>query len=480
LTNLLSIRVFTDSFKRKAIFRTITNADKDFIEDIASGATDSISMTTFGVTNSKLRLDEALALYHTMALENSSKPKILAKILPQLSNAGDARLLVTKVLKNDRQEMLALKQTLGVAVRPLLGMCNGYYELDMSVPLDRLCLMRLLEISSSRAILLRNMKINPLSSKGAREFDISQKKNRGSCFRNETFKGHPVVADSKFATPLPRSGLLCFDFSGGEIANRDDMICSDQRVVKILNNLHLVPTRYCEDAMTKLERYAHLTTLTTKGTGHTIYEANWERGIAIGECMAEFYNAIPDRSKQLTEAKEEEEIRTIISLRADHYEKCSADDVCEVLAGGLHRMNWDRDPCYGLGSLNKMHHNHHHGDLDHTGLATESVDSSSTVYPNKLQVGSLDLASIDSSVNGYVAVDGRALLNKLRGVEAEASVLSAEVIPECWVVRITNMQCTDIPRMKDEKPISEENVSKLDPFLMFILGDAKFCTRYAF
>jgi len=467
-----------DSFKRKAIFRTITNADKEFIEDIAAGATDSISMTTFGVTNSKLRLDEALALYHTMAMENSSKPKILAKILPQLSNAGDARLLVTKVLKNDRQDMMALKQTLGVAIRPLLGMCNGYYELDMSIALDRLCLMRLLEMSSSRATMLRGMKKNPLSSKGAREFDISQKKNKGSCFRNETFKGKPVIVDTKFATPLPRSGILCFDYSGGELPNLDDMICSDQRAVKILNNLHLIPTRYCDDAIEKLTRYAHLTTLTTKGTGHTIYEPKWERGLAIGECMAEFYNAVPERAREMADTKEDEEIRTIVSLRADHFEKCAPDDVCEKIMGGLHHLNWDRDPCLGLGSLNKKHHKHHHSDLDHTGLGNESVDSSSTVYPGKLNVGSMDLASIGSSADGYVGVNGKALLNQLRGVDAEASILTVEVIPERWVVRITNMQCKDIPMMKDEKPMAEGNIGMLDPFLMFILGDTKFCTRF--
>lgn len=469
-----------DSFKRKAIFRTITNTDKEFIEDIAKGATDTVSMTTFGVVNSKLRLDEALALYHTMALENSSKPKILAKILPQLSNASDARLLVTKVLKNDRQEMLALKQTLGVAVRPLLGMCNGFYELDMSIALDRLCLMRLLEMSSNRAILLRGMKKNPLTSKGGREFDSSQKKNRGSCFRNETFKGHPVVVDTKFATPLPRNGILCFDFSGGELPDRDDMLCSDQRVVKILNNLHLLPARYCDDALQKLERYKHLTTLTTKGNGETIYEAKWARGMAIGENMSEFYNAIPDRAKQMNEAKEEEEIKTIVSLRADHFEKCSPDDVCEMIAGGLHYVNWAKDPCHGQGSLNK-HHGHHHSDAGSgpvVGLETDSVDSNSTAYPGNLQVGSLDLASISSSQEGYVGVDGKALLDQLRGVDAEASVVTVEVIPEKWVVRISNMSLNDIPQMKDEDALSKENDTKLDPFLMFILGDAKFCTRF--
>ena len=88
-----------DGFKRKNIFRTVTNADKESIEEVAEGTTDSVAMTSFGVMGVKMRLDEAVALYHVMTMESRNKSKVLSKILPQLGNPNDARQLVSKVLK---------------------------------------------------------------------------------------------------------------------------------------------------------------------------------------------------------------------------------------------------------------------------------------------------------------------------------------------------------------------------------------------
>ena len=120
-----------DGFKRKAIYRTVTATDKDSIEAVAASTTDSVAMTSFGVMGVKLRLDEAVSLYQLMTMESRNKAKVLSKILPQLANPNEARLLVTKALNNDRLELFSLKQTLGVSVRPLLGCMNGFYVLDL-------------------------------------------------------------------------------------------------------------------------------------------------------------------------------------------------------------------------------------------------------------------------------------------------------------------------------------------------------------
>ena len=149
-----------DGFKRKNIFRTVTGADKESIEEVAEGTTDSVAMTSFGVMGVKMRLDEAVALYNVMTMESRNKSKVLSKILPQLGTPSDARQLVVKVLKNDRMEMLNLRSALGVAIASF-GTMNGYYELDLSVALDRLCLMRLLEQSATRSSILRRRKRNP-------------------------------------------------------------------------------------------------------------------------------------------------------------------------------------------------------------------------------------------------------------------------------------------------------------------------------
>ena len=463
-----------DSFKRKAIYRTVTSSDKEFIEVIAQGTSDSVSMTTFGLSTAKLRLDEAVALFKAMSNENRNKAQVISKILPQLAQSGDARLLVTKVLKNDRQEMMTLKQTLGVAVRPLLGMANGYYTLDMSVALDRLCLMRLLEMSNSRGVLLRSTNKNPLP--GLRSIDLSQKKN-GSCFRNEVFNGIPVKIDTKFATPLPRMGILSFDFSGGTLPNRDDMICADARVVKILNNLQLLSSdeKEVNDAMAKLDRYTQITSLTNNGSGHTIYEAQWDRACQIGDLVDKFYNNIADRQFQLQEARENEEIVKVVSTDPSFFPNNSDEDVFSVASGlknhGVSVMSLNIDPCHGQGSLaKKENHLHHHSNLDHTQSCSDldSVSASISVGGASLDFGQDSLAT-----ESWGPVDGQQMLKDLNKEDSIAS-LSVEDIPGIFMLKVSNMSCKSLLNDKGDA----EHGTKSDPFIRFILGEQMIDTRY--
>ena len=82
-------------------------------------------------------------------------------------------------------------------------------------------------------------------------------------------------------------GILSFDFSGGNLPSPDDMICSDQRVVKILVTLHLLhgTPDAMDAAIKKLERLKRAAERSIGGNGMTIYENSMERGLEIGEAM---------------------------------------------------------------------------------------------------------------------------------------------------------------------------------------------------
>ncbi len=56
-------------------------------------------MTQYGVQSYKIRLNEAVAMVDSLLKESNSKTHILAKVLPQMANAVDARALVQKVLQ---------------------------------------------------------------------------------------------------------------------------------------------------------------------------------------------------------------------------------------------------------------------------------------------------------------------------------------------------------------------------------------------
>lgn len=351
-TGRLIIKV-EDGFTRKNIFRIISGCDKAHIEAVAAHCTDPSSMTSHGVAGAKLRVEEAFTIFKEMEQESRNKSKILAKLLPQLSQPEDARLLVTKALKGDRMEMMKLRQALGAALRPLLGLCNGYYVLDLSKPLERLCLMRLLEVSTTRADRLRQackVPINRYSS------DFSQKKNNNSCFRNEIFTpvgGEPrsCVVDSKFASPLPSSGTLSFDFSGGSRPDPDDMLTSDARVVKTLSSLFLLSESHLAGAMIKLGRYKRHSERCLSGGGHTLYECSWDRAIAIGDAKRVFYEEKLNREEQYIEAIQVNEEVQFAYDSAAAVEAAKGVDDESLIAMLVGSIDFKNDPTEHQGSI---------------------------------------------------------------------------------------------------------------------------------
>ena len=142
-----------------------------------------------------------------MLRETGKVANTLLKVLPLLQNPADTRELLFYVTNGDRLATNHIKQTIGYALKPLSGLYNGYYCLNLCNESSQLCLRRLLEINES----LRALQI-PLSVIGGfgRIGDTSQKGN-WSCFRNERLNcklSFPI--NSK--TVIPKMGILEFDF----------------------------------------------------------------------------------------------------------------------------------------------------------------------------------------------------------------------------------------------------------------------------
>ena len=178
-----------------------------------------------------LTSDEGLQVAQRMLLDSPDKVSVIRKLVLQMNDTGDARNLIQSLLENDRTEMLRLKRDFGASLRPILGNPNGYYVLDLSKEMDRMCLEKLLEISTTAG----NKRMENSKLGYGRVGDLSQKGNWSS-FRNELMNGEPVVLSPAFAQPIPLSGKLEFDFSGAGRPNRDALVVSDIRVVKILMN----------------------------------------------------------------------------------------------------------------------------------------------------------------------------------------------------------------------------------------------------
>lgn len=138
-----------DGFHRKPIFRTMSAVDRDNIHALAVQSSDRIALTWMGATGCRLAIGEAGRIYQTMLTEARSKNKVVSSLLPQLLHPTDARLFISRAFQGDLPSILSYRRRAGSALRPLIGIINGFYSLDLSIPSERLCLTRLLEISTT-------------------------------------------------------------------------------------------------------------------------------------------------------------------------------------------------------------------------------------------------------------------------------------------------------------------------------------------
>jgi hypothetical protein len=385
-----------DGFARKAIYRTLSACDKMHIEAVSAHSTDPSSMTAHGVAGAKLRVEEAYVLYKQMVEETGNKVRVLVSLLPQLAQPQDARLLVTKALSGDRLEMMKLKSVVGSALRPLMGLCNGFYLLDLSNPFDRMCLTRLLEVSSTRADDLRancRVPIHRFSS------DFSQKKNDNNCFRNEVYtpageEPRFITVNNHFASPIPTSGTLSFDFSGGNRPTEDDMVASDARVVKTLASLYLLDDDMLGAAMRKLARLKRQADRCLEGKGVTLYECEWERALKIGQAKVLFYDSKTQREEQMRVALEvTEEVSFAYDSRAAIAAAVDVSDaeLVKFIVGDVDLL---KDETENLGSIYRV--------KSTTSAATSKGDGDSVS-----EEGKTEETRAQTEAAGGVSSDGR-------------------------------------------------------------------------
>ena len=65
-----------------------------------------------------------------------------------LSTTYDSRRLLNSIVGDSQSKTLYLKKLLGQAYRPIIGIYDGYYSLDLTNENDRICLSKLFEQNS--------------------------------------------------------------------------------------------------------------------------------------------------------------------------------------------------------------------------------------------------------------------------------------------------------------------------------------------
>eukprot|EP00606_Chrysophyceae_sp_TOSAG23-5_P000693 GSChrysophyteH2.ASY1.ANO1.40.1 assembled CDS len=282
-----------DGFTRKAKYSVMSSCDQEYAKTVSS---DVAAMLGFAVANSKVRLGEAMQMFSTMYGEGGSKATILAELIVKLAEPSDCKKLVMKVTKGDKTQLNLLKNAMGGAYKPYLGILNGYYTLDLSKQMDQIALTRLLEQSQTDNT--RRQASSPLSI--GQMGDTSQCGNWSS-FRNEFMNGKRFAVQPDRFRPMPKSGKLYFDYSMTQKPpiNEDLIILSDKRLVKILCNQFLVKQEEVPDYLNKLNMWRRHLRIAARGKGQMRkeYEYDREKGLRIGQECDRFYNTLEDRTK---------------------------------------------------------------------------------------------------------------------------------------------------------------------------------------
>jgi hypothetical protein len=213
-----------DSYRNKDSFALISSTTTNMSASIAAKMGDISTLLSYAFQHSQLRLTEAFSFYETMYKDMDDKAAVLVKLLPQMATSSEPRQLISKVTNDDKVLVSRVKQMLGPAMRPIYGMSNGFYSLNLSKESDLICLGKLLELSTTACA--KRKAANALAPGVIG--DTSQKGN-WSCFRNECLNGEPVAVSIQTFTPMPRSGRLHFDYSSCSRTETGQSVMSDMR-----------------------------------------------------------------------------------------------------------------------------------------------------------------------------------------------------------------------------------------------------------
>jgi hypothetical protein len=269
----------------------------NMMEVVNNGMDNIATVITYSIQNVKLRLNEAIHIFHALNKEIPDIAKVVAKILPRMVSPTEARSLMMQVINFDRVALNRLQATLGNSLYPIIGIYNGYYDLDLANENDRICISKLLAQSQHMKEEMMKRSVHKNGTTG----DLSQIGDWSS-FRNERIDNIPIRITVELFNPMPREGLISFDFCGDDKPKRESMVMKDLRCINLITNLGLV------DKKDRLMLEKDLIDMNTRakesfaGDGHYQSVNNIQRAQDIQLCMCKFYSRLDLRSEQYAAA----------------------------------------------------------------------------------------------------------------------------------------------------------------------------------
>ena len=288
-----------DSFVQSDVNISLTRLQCLDLIDASKNSSSPGTLLALGADNVRMRVDEAEMIHSEISRQSGNPIRVLSKLLPLVSSVYDSRRLLNYIVGDSQSKTLYLKKLMGPAYRPIIGVFDGYYHLDLSVENDRVCLSKLFEQNNTTTHhrLRHNL------------WDVSQDGNWSS-FRNESrsIGKNDVTANASICvenfTPIPKHGHLEFDFSGSHRpVPHHDIPISNRKLFGILKDkLKLLDPHHTEWAYDFMNELEIAERKTLNGQGFSFWQPDIARAKAVSAHIEYLYENLHVRKDQVNEA----------------------------------------------------------------------------------------------------------------------------------------------------------------------------------
>jgi len=245
---------------------------------------------------------------------NKSDPDLVTVLYLESGNKEEVSkasvTLLGEAAVSAETEKRRLQGVMGNAYYPIMGIPSGHYRLDLTKEMDRMCLAKLAAINNTETNKRRKQ----------RNGDTSQKGNWMN-FRNETFRGNPYTISPWFLDPVPKQGLLEFDYISTSrpdeyVMGKDEPALTESRFLSVIFTGFDIPekdehgkenaarkeeeARYDELSKHNLYEWMHgLWTPTIRNAGKDGFKFGNELAVLYGEVNKEIIEDIEEKVIEL-------------------------------------------------------------------------------------------------------------------------------------------------------------------------------------
>ena len=273
--------------------------------DVIRKGVDSVAtVLEFCIQSLFLRHKEAMHIFNAMNKELRDAAVSASKILPRMVDPVEAKSFMMQVISFDKLALKRLQHMMGNALSPIIGQYDGYYDLDLSLENDRICLSKLLMQSEHNA----KVNIAKCVFKNGRTGDTGQHGDWSS-FRNAMVGGQPGQICVDMFNPMPTFGHVSFDFSGSDKPLREAAVIKDWRCISVLLNLALVERTQKDLLQRQLDAMTAECRENIYCDGRYVPVTSKRRAEDVQLCMCKFYSRLPLRSAEFMKSNRLEEVR---------------------------------------------------------------------------------------------------------------------------------------------------------------------------